>query len=64
MIYEKGKSLQTDGQTDDGRQVIRKAHFNFSSGELKKLSTSHSVFLISSWFVILETGINESIDDK
>ena len=26
---ENVKKLQTDGQTDDGRQVIRKAHLNF-----------------------------------
>ena len=26
---ENVKSLQTDGQTDDGRQVIRKAHLSF-----------------------------------
>ena len=37
------KRLRTEGQIDDGRQAIRKAHWSFSSGELNKINDGFQV---------------------
>ena len=38
-------------QTDDGQEAIRKAHLNFSSGELKGLH-HHSTFVLITFLVV------------
>ena len=56
---ENMKSLQTDRQTDDGQQVIRKAHLSLQLGELKTFfsyTLQKSIIIRRSLFWIPKKG--------
>ena len=50
---ENRKSLQTDRQTDDGRQVIRKAHLSFQLRWAKN-QRDYPVYQFNDWFNITQ----------
>ena len=49
---------QTDRQTDDGRQVIRKAHLSFQLRWAKNISHDFFVYLVWSWLSFIHKYTN------